>query len=164
MSSKPVAWWVWVALVVYAALTLWLVLHHEAWCDEADTWLLMRDGGVGVMFSRTMYAGTPALWYLLLAPLSSAGLPYIAQQLLNLLLAWCAMTLFVIHAPFRIWLKLLFLFSYYGAYQYAVEARPYSLLIVLLFAIAAMWHEREIKPMRIASVRRFLRIRPCTVC
>lgn len=156
MSRKRLPPWAGVALVLYAVLTLWLTLHHEAWCDEADTWLLMRDGGVGVMLSRTSYAGTPALWYLLLAPFASAGLPYLAQQLLTLVLAWCAMTLFVIDAPFRPALKILFLFSYYAAYEYAVEARPYALLIALLFAIVATWRQRAEKPLRVAILTALL--------
>ncbi len=143
-------WWLGVALVLYFAVTLWLTLHHEAWSDETDPWLLMRDGGVRVMWSETAYAGTPALWYLLLSPLVSAGLPYLAQQILNLLLVWCAMTLFVADAPFHPVVKILFLFSYYALIEYAVQARPYALLVALLFGIAATWRERAEKPLRVA--------------
>ncbi len=141
---------VWIALVAYAVVTLWLTLHHEAWCNEADTWLLMRDGGVRLMLANTAHAGTPALWYLCLAPFASAGFPYLAQQLLNLAIIWCAMLLFVIAAPFRPLLKILFLFSLFIAYEYAAQARPYALLIALLFGIAMMWRDRAAKPVGIA--------------
>ena len=148
--------WLGIALVIYALVTLFLALHHEAWCDEADTWLLMRDGGAHVMLSRTGYAGTPALWYLVLAPLASIGLPYVAQQLVSLLLVWSAMALFVADAPFRSPVKLLFLFSYYAVIEYAVQARPYSLLIALLFAIASSWRHRDEHPLRIAVLTALL--------
>ncbi len=140
----------WIALVAYAAATLWLTLHHEAWCNEADTWLLMRDGGVRVMLANTGRAGTPALWYLCLAPLASAGLPYLAQQLLNLAFIWTAMLLFLLFAHFRPLLKVLFLFSLYPAVEYAVQARPYALLVLLLFGIATLWPDRAEKAVRIA--------------
>lgn len=128
-----------VTFVLYAAITLWVTLHHEPWCDEADSWLLMRDGGVSTMLARTGYAGTPALWYLLLAPLASSGLPYLAQQLLNLALMWGAAYLFLFRSPFSPLVKVLFVFSYYMSYEYAIMARPYALMVLLLFAIAAMW-------------------------
>src|SRR3712207_6855820 len=31
------------AFALHVAITLWTALHHEAWFDEADPWLLMRD-------------------------------------------------------------------------------------------------------------------------
>lgn len=134
----------------YAGVTLWLTLHHEAWCNEADTWLLMRDGGVRVMLANTANAGTPALWYLCLAPFASLGFPYLAQELLNLAFIWSAALLFLLFAPFRPLFKLLFLFSLFPAVEYAAQARPYALVVLLLFAIAVMWPEREHKPVRIA--------------
>ena len=36
-----------IVFVSYAALTLFTAQHHERWRDEADVWLLMRDGGFG---------------------------------------------------------------------------------------------------------------------
>lgn len=126
-----------ITFAVYAALTLYVTLHHEPWCDEADSWLLMRDGGVGTMLSRTGYAGTPALWYLLIAPFAKLGLPYTAQALLNLALAWSAALVFLVLAPFPRLLKVLFLFSYYMSYEYSVLARPYALMVLLMFGIAA---------------------------
>lgn len=116
----------------------------------------MRDGGVRVMWSETAYAGTPALWYLLLWPLAAAGLPYLAQQLLNLVLIWCAMALFVARSPFHPAVKGLFLFSYYALIEYAVQARPYALLIAILFGIAASWSGREERPLRIAVLTALL--------
>lgn len=148
--------WLGVAFILYTVLTLFLALHHEARCDEADTWLLMRDGGVGVMLSRTGYAGTPALWYLVLAPFASVGLPYAVQQIINLLLVWFAMGLFLLRAPFPPLVKVLFLFSYYPVTEYAIDARPYGLLIALLFAIAASWEGRREHPIRIAVLTALL--------
>jgi len=156
LLRHPHSVWLIAGAILYAILTLWLALHHEAWCDEADTWLLMRDGGVGVMLANTGRAETPALWYLLIAPLASAGLPYVAQQLLTLVCCWTAMALFLMFAPFRVPLKLLFLFSFYATAEYAVQARPYALLIAVLFGIAAAWPARDEKPLRLAVLTALL--------
>ncbi len=139
-----------VAFVLYVVLTFTVTLYHEAWADEGDAWLLMRDGGMSTMLSRGGYRGTPALWYIVIAPLASAGFPYFSQQLLNLLFAWCAAFLFVKYAPFTPAVKVLFLFGYYAFSEYAVKARQYALLIALLFAIAALWTGRRERPLLIA--------------
>lgn len=108
------------------------------------------------MLSRTGYAGHPALWYLVLAPFASAGLPYLAQQAVNLVVVWFAMALFLAKAPFRPVVKALFLFSFYPLAEYAIDARPYGLLIALLFAIAATWEVRHEHPLRLGVLTALL--------
>ncbi|HEX8252429.1 MAG TPA: hypothetical protein VF846_04700 [Thermoanaerobaculia bacterium] len=131
---------------VYAAITLAVALHHEPWRDEADPWLLVRDGGISTMLARTGYAGMPALWYLALAPLVKLGLPYVSMTLLNLAFAWAAALVFLVAAPFPRYVRALFVFSYFLSYEYAAIARPYALAVLLLFAALASWRW----PMRFA--------------
>lgn len=135
---------------LYAVLTLVTALHHERWRDEADVWLLLRDGGVSTMLERTGYVGSPALWYLLVAPLAKLGLPYGSMTILNLVIAWMAMLLFLIAAPFSRLLRTLFIFSFYPAYEYAAIARQYALLMLLFFAALAAWPSRVEHPLRFA--------------
>lgn len=143
-------WFVPVVFAVHAAVTLAATLAHEAWFDEADVWLLMRDGGLATLFRQTSNMGTPALWYLAVWPFASSGMPYLSQQLLNLAFEWTAMLLFLFLAPVPRWFKALFALSYYAAFEYAVLARPYALLMMLLFVIAANWRTRNEHPVRIA--------------
>lgn len=126
-----------IVFVSYAALTLFTALHHERWRDEADVWLLMRDGGFGTMFARTGYVGSPALWYLLVGVLVKLGLPYGSMTILNVVIAWAAVLLFLIAAPFPRTLRALFAFSFYPAYEYAVIGRQYALLMLLFFGALA---------------------------
>lgn len=125
-----------IALVfcLYAALTLVVALHHERWRDEADVWLLLRDGGVETMLARTGSVGSPVLWYLLVGLLVKLGLPYGSITVLNLAIAWAAVLLFLIAAPFSRLTRALFAFSFYPAYEYAAIARQYALLMLLFFA------------------------------
>lgn len=149
-------WFVAVVFGLYAAITLVVALHHEPWRDEADPWLLIRDGGVMTMLARTGYVGMPALWYLALAPVVKLGLPYVAMTLLNLAFAWAAALLFLVAAPFPRHVRALFVFSYFAAYEYAVIARPYALAMLLLFCALAAWRERASRPMRFALAVAFL--------
>lgn len=137
-------------LVVYAALTLYVGLHHEPWRDEADSWLVVRDASVGTLLTWTRNAGTPALWYFALEPLVRSGLPFSSQEILHLVLAWCAAAIFLLYAPMPWPVKILVLASYYFGYEYAVIARSYVLTAGLSFAAAA-WHAgRHLRPVRYA--------------
>jgi hypothetical protein len=151
-SPRPRAerWFLAVVFGLYAATTLAVALHHEPWRDEADPWLLIRDGGVMTMLARTGYVGMPALWYLAVAPLVKLGLPYVSMTLLNLAFAWAAALLFLIAAPFPRYVRALFVFSYFVAYEYSVLARPYALAMLLLFCALAAWRNRATRPMPFA--------------
>ena len=45
----------WVLFGAYVTLTLWLTANHELWRDEADSWLLARDGSVADIFKINLY-------------------------------------------------------------------------------------------------------------
>ncbi len=139
-----------IVLAIHAAITLWVGLRHEPWRDEADVWLLMRDGGVGTMLARTGYVGMPSLWYLIVAPLPKLGLPYLSMTLVHLVVSWAALLVFLLHAPFPRWLKVLFAFSYFAAYEYSVVARPYAVMLLSLFLTLTAWRRREESPIPMA--------------
>ncbi len=139
-------------LALYAAATLYLALHHEPWRDEADSWLLVNNASLPEIFNWTRYAGTPALWYMLLEPLAWMRLPYFSQTVLHLVLAWAAAAVFVFFAPFSRLTKVLFLASYYAIYEYAVIARSYVLTNLLLFIAAALYTRRPERPWSYAVV------------
>jgi hypothetical protein len=150
MTSRGERWFVAVVFGVYAAATLIVALHHEPWRDEADPWLLIRDGGVSTVLARTGWVGMPALWYLAITPLVKLGLPYVSMTLLNLAFAWAAALLFLIAAPFPRVVRALFVCSFFMAYEYAVIARPYALGLLLLFAALMAWRRRATAPMAFA--------------
>jgi hypothetical protein len=150
MSSRSERWFVAIVFGLYAAVTLVVALQHEPWRDEADPWLLIRDGGVTTMLARTGYVGMPALWYLAITPLVKLGLPYASMTLLNLAFAWAAALLFLVAAPFPRYVRALFVFSYFVAYEYSVLARPYALAMLLLFCALATWRNRATRPMPFA--------------
>ena len=138
------------AMIVYIALTSWLAFHHETWRDEADTWLMVRDGGLAKTLARAGYAGTPILWYVLIAPFAKLGAPYVAQVILNLATMWIAALILLLWGPFPRVTKVAFLLSVYALHEYAAIARPYSLMVLLLFWAACGWRDLAEKPFRVA--------------
>jgi len=143
-----------VAAVVagFAAITAFVAAHHEPWRDEADAWLVVRDIDFSQFFDWTRHAGTPALWYGLVAPLARAGLPYESQKGLHLIVAIAAMAIFAARAPLSRLTKVLAVFSYYFAYEYSVIVRSYALAILLVFAAAALWRVRSERPLALGAV------------
>jgi hypothetical protein len=135
--------------VLHVAITLWVALHHEPWRDEADTWLLARDAGAGAMLHAASNGGTPLLFHLMLLPFARLGFPYAAQQLLNLLYVWGAVALLLRSRAFSTPVKVLFAFSYYPAFELSAVARPYGLQMLLTFAMAETWQERQARPVRL---------------
>jgi hypothetical protein len=150
-ASEPPAF-VAASLAAFMAVTAFVAAHHEMWRDEADVWLFTRDGNFAHLTDWTRHAGTPALWYLLVAPLARLGAAYWSQQVLHLVVIWAAAAIFLRRAPLPRATKLLALFSYYFLYEYAIVVRSYALTI-LLVAIAAAWHtSRAERPWRYALV------------
>ena len=60
-------------ILLYSAINIALLLHHEPWEDEAHTWLVARDLDIISIFKQMAYDGTPALWYILNVPFAKTG-------------------------------------------------------------------------------------------
>src|SRR5204863_9303328 len=121
-----------IALAVYAIGVAIIELHHEPWRDEADCWLLARDAGFATFFHRMGLSGTPGLWHLLLVPFARLGLPYATQAVLHVAIAVAAAAVVLWRAPLPLGTRVLLVFSYYLAYEYAVIVRSYALSALLL--------------------------------
>jgi hypothetical protein len=122
---------------VYVSLLAATVSRHEPWMDEAQSWLLASDFTVTDLFVKYLrYEGHPSLWYLILILPAKFGLPYFTVNVLSALFAALGVGLFLRYSPFPIIIKILFPFSYFAFFQYAVVARSYCLIPLILFLIA----------------------------
>jgi len=139
-------------VAVFAAITAFVAAHHEPWRDEADAWLVVRDLDLTRIFDWSRHAGTPILWYGLIAPLARVGLPYASQQWLHLGVAIAAVAIFMAYAPLSRLTKVLAVFSYFFAYEYSIIVRSYALSILLIFVASALWPRRAERPVALAIV------------
>lgn len=130
-------------LAAYTVLTVTLLLFHEPWRDEAQQWLFVKNQGFLSMLSHLHYEGHPALWYLLIWPLTRLGLGYFSVFVLHAAIVLFCGWLILFRSPFRWYLKFLFLFGYAFGYEYNAVARSYILACTLLFLIAAVFPERH---------------------
>ncbi|HEX3067700.1 MAG TPA: hypothetical protein VHX14_03925, partial [Thermoanaerobaculia bacterium] len=139
-------------LAAFVAIVSFVAFHHEPWRDEADAWLVVRDIDLTHFFEWTRHAGTPALWYALLAPLAKLGLAYVSQKVVNLAIAAAAVWLLATRSPFSRLTATLLTFSYYMAYEYSVIVRSYALTVLLTFAAAALYRRSRERPIAFALV------------
>jgi hypothetical protein len=152
MKKNKMISWETLLMFIYMLITGFTVLNHEPWRDEAQAWLIARDLPVLGIFHQMAYEGSPGLWHMLLMPLAKLGLPYISMNLLNLLILWLAAGVFMYKSVFSKITKILFLFSYYMAWEYSIIARSYGLSVLFLFAIAALDEQRFKKPLIYAGL------------
>jgi len=133
-------WPEWSALSIYAALVAFAIPFHEPWVDEAQAWQLARNLSLASLFKTYIrYEGSPGLWHFLLwimirIHVSYAGLHWICGAI-----ATTAVWLLIFRSPFPRFLKLSLPFTYFLFFQYAVVARNYVLVPLLLFCVAIAW-------------------------
>lgn len=136
------------AFVAYALLLAVGVMQHVPWSDEAGPWVMAREAGWGDVQHYFSYSGHPPLWFMVLFPLARAGLPIEAMQWVNAAIALAVAWLVLLRAPFRLWVRVMFMFGVGMGYQYAVVARGYMLMILVMFMIADAYAERLQRPAR----------------
>lgn len=149
MFLDEIKWHKWKTVIfsLYIALLSIGVSRHEPWFDEAQAWLLARDSSLqDLLFKYMRYEGSPALWHLILTVPAKLGLPYITMNIISALLAAMSVYLFLNYSPFPPIIKAMYPFTFFAFYQYAVVARSYSLIPLLLFSIAALYKHRIRKP------------------
>jgi len=131
-----------VVLCAYLPLALFAIWHHEMWRDELHCWLVARDAATpwAVVQGRA-YDGQPPLWYLLLWLLQRATMDPRAMQAVHVAIACAVVWVFAAYAPLPRWMRALFPFGYFLAYEYVALSRCYglALLLALLVCIRHPW-------------------------
>lgn len=154
--AAQVSWW---RIADFGVLGLWIVTvgftiqYHEKWADEAQAWLLARDLDLRTLwFHELRYEGTPGLWHTILWVAQRVfHAPYSSISYIGMAFATVAVALVLFKAPFPRPLRWLLVFSYVLVYQYAVIARPYTLVPLLAFAAAILFKDIR-HPERITAV------------
>ena len=142
-----------VTLAAYCGVIFVGVSHHEPWADEAHAWLLSRDLGYRyLVFRQLAYEGHPPLWGTLLWIANHwLHLPYQALGWIGGLCAISGCWFFCRYSPFPLFVRLLFPFTYFMAFQYAIVARPYVLLPLFTFAAAHFFEEAGWRPWKFVA-------------
>ncbi|MEW6735057.1 MAG: hypothetical protein AB1489_27450 [Acidobacteriota bacterium] len=119
------------------------IVNHEMWQDELQAWLIARDSTtLNNLFYNLRYEGHPILWYLVLYAITRFTHDPLVMQLYHLLLATAVVYIIARFSPFTKITKLLFCFSYFPLYEYALISRSYALGLLLIFSCCALFPRR----------------------
>jgi hypothetical protein len=133
-------WPEWAALSTYTILLAYAIPFHEPWADEAQSWQLARSLSLRSLFQTYVrYEGSPGLWHLLLWILNCAHVSYAGLHWFCGVIAVTGSALLIFKSPFPRYLRLTLPFTYFLLFQYAVVARSYVLVPILLYLIALFW-------------------------
>ena len=151
--TAPVASRRWFAAgltAAYAVVLAFGLAHHEMYSDELQAWLLARDSASPAdLFANLKYEGHPALWYLLLMPLTRLTASPVAMQALHLVIASTTVFLVARFAPFNRLQSALFAFGYFPLFQWGLISRSYALSLLLAVVACVFLHDRWRRPVRL---------------
>ncbi len=148
VSSAASPWW---RIADFGVLAVWLAVtgftlsYHEKWADEAQAWLIARDLSLKtIWFHELRYEGSPGLWHTILWIAQHIfHARYDALGLIGLAGATAGVALLIFKAPFPRYIRWPLAFTYFLVYQYAVIARPYTLLPLLAFSAALLFKDLQ---------------------
>ena len=110
------------------------IFFHETWRDELHVWIISQNSNSFLEFLQHRNTEAhPILWDLIQYTFSIFTSNFICLKLLNILFSIVTAYLFIKYLPFKIYQKVLLLFSYYFLFEYSVITRSYALSIMLLF-------------------------------
>lgn len=132
----------WLIFSIFLIISLWGLINHAPWRDEAQSWLIVRDLNLAEVFNQTPYEGTPPLWLLIIFPLAKLGLPYASELIVHYIFALSLIFILIFFSPLPKKIKLILPFTYYFLFEYTIIARNYNLTALLLFTIASMYTRR----------------------
>jgi hypothetical protein len=133
-------WPEWCVLASYAGLVAFAIPYHEPFVDEAQAWQLARSLPLSTLFEKFIrYEGSPGLWHFLLWTMCGVHVSYSGMHWIAGGIAVFGVALLLFRSPLPRSLKLSLPFTYFIAFQYAVVARNYALVPLLLFLVAIAW-------------------------
>jgi hypothetical protein len=136
-----------IVLCAYLPVAIFAITHHEMWRDEVHCWLVARDSPMpwDVVRERA-YDGQPPLWYLVLWVLEKTTHAPVVMQVVHVAIASAVVWVFASRAPFPRWLRALFPFGYFLAYEYVALSRCYGLALLLALLLCVRHPRRFTQP------------------
>ncbi len=133
-----------ICMGIFVVVTLLRLANHIPWFDEAHAWTIAEQLNYIDMFNYVKNEGHFFLWQTLLYPFAHSNIipyPY-PMQGLNWIFCFSALVLMWWKAPFNNWVKALITFSFPFLGCFSIVARCYSIGILLLFILAALYDKK----------------------
>jgi hypothetical protein len=142
-----------VVLTLYCLVLVPLLYNNVLWRDEMQAWLLARDSaGIFDLFRNLRYEGHPALWHLILMPVTRLTGDPEAMKWVQGALAVTTVAIVLLRAPFNRLEKAMFPFAYFPLIEYGIVSRSYVVGFLLVAATCAIWRQRFERPILVAAL------------
>ncbi len=103
-----------VILSIYAIVSFNVVLNHEIWRDEAQSFLIARDSFSPIgLFLNTRLEGHPIFWHIVITPLVHIFKSIYIFQIFHTCIGLCIAYTILKYSPFNFFYKTLIVFSYF---------------------------------------------------
>ena len=138
---------------VFLASVLLQVGHHVMWRDELRTWQIARASSGLISLNRNMqYDAVPFLWNAIVFVLTRLFDRPVAMQLVHAGIA--AGVIFVVArwSPFPRSSIVMFAMGYFPLYEYAVIARSYALMFLLITIACALIAQPRVRMLWLAGI------------
>ena len=132
--------------VIYILLQIFLAIHHEAWRDESQAWIIARNASFGEILGLCASEGHPCLWFFILKILSLCGFSFYWFSAISITIMSVAAALFLWKCPFPTVLKVFVLLSPVFFYYNPVICRIYAVLALLIVVLCIIWPDRKDHP------------------
>ncbi|MBR0451799.1 MAG: hypothetical protein IJI78_07380 [Oscillospiraceae bacterium] len=132
--------------LLYIAVHVFIAIHHEAWRDEGQSWMLVKNSTVSELLADLCVEGHPALWFFTIMPFIKLGLPFRLFSLISLISMGLAFYCLVRFSPFPYWIRVLLSFSSLFMYYNPVIPRIYSEVALLVIVLSLLFPKRAEHP------------------
>ena len=139
----------------YALITIFAVLNHETWADEAQVWMLTKYISFTGLFPHLVNEGHPPFFYLLVMPFAKLFNNIIWMQLICWFSSVLAIFLLWNNSKFSSLTKTIITLSAPFIYFFPTIARSYSIIPLLVFLLA-IFHNKTKENPYIYSITLFL--------
>lgn len=136
----------WIFFALSLLVSFITVVFHEQWYDEVHAFHLAKVLGPRSLFRAMGNEGHFLPWFVILAPFAKLNFPVQTLSYISWILNALALLAFVKKASLNPFVKIVVLFTSPFLFWNPVVSRPYVLLALVLFLIAAVYKDRNTHP------------------
>lgn len=132
-----------ICLSLWCVITLLRLFTHQPWSDEAWAWILTKEFHFGNILETIHVEGHFFVWYLMLLPFAKLNIAYpYSMLIINWLCCFGAIIVLWKYSNFNNFLKFIICLSFPFLSYYPIVARCYSVGILLLFLLCALYKDK----------------------
>ena len=136
-----------ISILLFLIITIPNMLMHIPHCDEAQNFMAAYFINFSNWTQITSFHGHPLIWYIILLPFSKTGFLYPYPMLiLNYLFLIISLIIMWKKAPFDDVFKIIITFSFMMVSYFAIIGRCYTIGILGLFILAALYPQKHERP------------------